>query len=127
MPTQSQPRRAWVSPTLPPLIALTAAASSVGGGTPIRYNFSQCYSQWGLRCKVTGGATEVSVQLLGSIASSSDADSALVALTTWVLTGNSCDSAVFITGKPATAVLVSVTTLGLSSGANVLAWLTGAP
>lgn len=115
---------------LPAFIVLSAAGSSGGGSTASagpRYDFGTAYAKWGLRCKVTGGTTECSVQLLGTVGTSSDANAALVPLTTWTLSANSCDSVVWVVDKPVTSIMAQVTTMGLSSGAIVSAWITGTP
>jgi len=102
-----------------------AAGSSGPNAVGTRYDLGSAWSKWGLRCQVAGAATEVSVQLLGGVASSSDAIGTLVALTTWVLTAASCDEAVFVVDKSVTSVAAKLTTMGLSTGATVSAWITG--
>lgn len=107
------------------LRALTSGSSAGTLGT--RFDFGQAFSKWALRCQVTGAATEASVQLKGSVATSSEANTVLVALTTWILTANSCDSVVFIADKPVTSVICELTTVGGATGATVSAWIAGAP
>ena len=108
---------------LPPMLSLQAASTLGTVGT--RYDLDTAYDKWALRVKLNGNATGVVVQLKGAIASSSDANGALVALTTWSLQApQSCDDTVFITGKPVTSVLAEVTSLS-STGTTVTAWISG--
>lgn len=109
-------------PGLPPLLSLNAASTQGAVGT--RYDLETAYSQWALRVKLNGNATGVVVQLKGAVASSSDANGALVAMTTWSLASQSCDDTIFITGKPVTSVLAEVTSLS-STGTTVTAWISG--
>lgn len=110
-------------PGLPPLLSLNAASTEGSVGT--RYDLETAYSQFALRVKLNGNATGVVVQLKGAVASSSDANGALVAMTTWSLQApQSCDDTIFITGKPVTSVLAEVTSLS-STGTTVTAWISG--
>jgi len=106
---------------------LSAAGGTSGGaGTyGTRYDFNTAYTKWALRVNFTGASTEVSVQLVGGIASSSDASATLVALTTWILTTNGTEATIFVADKPVTSVAAKISSQ--SSSGTVNAWITGCP
>jgi len=97
-------------------------ASSAGTYGALAY-YGRGYGTWSMRVRINGPATSGAVQLVGTVtASSSEANSALVALTTWDGTVNSSDFTLSISGKPLTAVApyVSVAT---SSGTTIDVWV----
>lgn len=113
---------------LPALRSLDASTSTTFPVYGTRFDLGTAYSKWGFRVKVVGGSTEVIVQLLGVVASSSDnSTGSLVALTTFQLTANSCDTTLFVVDKPVTSVVAAMTTCGLSTGTQVSAFITACP
>ena len=87
------------------LQAATSAGKYFG-----RFDLGACYSQWGMRVRLNGAGTSGSYQLCGSIATSSDANSVLRPMTTFDLAAQSSDDTIWITGKPATSIVIQCTT-----------------
>ena len=102
---------------------LFAAASSAGTYGGLAY-FGLAYGNWSIRARLNGAATSGAVQLLGTIAmSSSEANTALVVLTTDDLTTLGTDYTISTTSpRPMNAVApyVSVAT---SSATTIDVWV----
>lgn len=113
-------------------VLLSLNAASTQGSVGSVHYFDTPRSDWSLRVKLNGNATGVVVQLLGAVATSSQAASPAfstngpyVALTTYSLQApQSCDDTLFVTGKPVNAVVAQVTSLS-STGTTVTAWIAG--
>lgn len=102
---------------------LIGAASSAGTYGGLAY-FGFAYGNWSLRARLNGTATSGAVQLLGTIAmSSSEANTALVALTTCDLTSNGVDFTVSTTTpRPINAVAPYVS-VASSSATSIDVWI----